>query len=160
MGRWEPDNLDIQLTATALATPLVDKVLDETLTLAKRRVPVRQSRQFDHRPTGRLKKSLRKEGPRKLKTRVAGRVGSGLRYAASVHQGAEAHPIVARRKPLLVFHWEKKGITFAGKTVNHPGIRRSSRTQYLYLPLVLVGRRHGFIVRQTSSGIASGLSGI
>lgn len=160
MGKFIPDKTDIYLTSVALATPLVDEVLDGTLRLAKLRVPVRRPRQFDKRPTGRLKASLRKVGPRKLKTRVSGKVGSTRNYAAAVHQGAEAHPIVARRRPLLSFYWEKEGRSFHGRSVAHPGIRRSSRTQYLYLPLVVVGRRHGFTVRQGSSGVASGLRGI
>lgn len=160
MARWVPDRAEIHATSSRLATPLVDKVLDQTLALARRRVPVRRARQFDYRPTGRLQRSLRKRGPRVLKTRVVGDVGSTLRYAAAVHQGAEAHPIFARRKPLLVFFWARESVTFVGYRVNHPGVRRFARTQYLYLPLVLVGRRHGFIVRQSSSGIASGFSGI
>lgn len=160
MATFIPDKTDIYLTSVALATPLVDKVLDGTLSLARRYVPVRNPRQFDKRPTGRLKASLKKVGPRKLKTRVSGKVGSTKNYAAAVHQGAEAHPIVARRRPLLSFYWEKKGVSFHGLRVKHPGIRRSSRTQYLYLPLAVVGRRNGFIVRQTTSGIASGLGAI
>lgn len=160
MGTWIPNKPDIYLTSVALATPLVDKVLDGTLSLARRYVPVRNPRQFDKRPTGRLKASLKKVGPRKLKTRVSGKVGSTLRFAAAVHQGAQAHPIVARRRPLLSFYWEKEAVSFHGFRVRHPGIRRSSRTQYLYLPLVVVGRRNGFIVRQSSSGIASGFASI
>lgn len=42
-------------------------------------------------------------------------------YAAPVHEGARPHRIVARRAPLLVFFWEKRGVEFRGRSVNHPG---------------------------------------
>lgn len=147
---------EIRKTAQEAAFPLVDKVLDETLTLSRRYVPVRKQKPFDKRPTGRLKRSLRKRGPRKQITQVKGTVGSRQKFAMSVHEGAKPHVIVAN-KPNLVFYWERKNVTFVGKKVNHPGVRRSSRTQYLYLPLVLVGRRNGFIVRRITTGIASPL---
>ena len=147
---------EVRRTAQELATPLVDRTLDDTLALARRYVPVRKQKPFDRRAPGRLKRSLRKRGPKKLITRVTGSVGSTLRWAASVHDGAIPHVIVAR-KSNLVFYWEREDVTFVGKRVSHPGVRRSSRTQYLYLPLVLVGRRNGFIVRRTKADIASPL---
>lgn len=149
---------EVRSTATEAAYPLVDKTLDQTLALARRYVPVRTQKPFDRRPSGRLKKSLHKRGPKRQITQVSGSVGSVLRFAASVHQGAAPHVIVANSKPQLVFYWERKDVTFVGRKVNHPGVQRGSRTQYLYLPLVVVGRRNGFIVRQTSSGIASPLA--
>lgn len=147
---------EIRRTAQDFAFPLVDKTLDETLALARRYVPVRKPKPYDRRASGRLQKSLRKRGPLKQITQVKGSVGSTLRYAASVHEGAKPHAIVAR-KPNLVFYWEKKNVTFVGKRVNHPGVRRFARTQYLYLPLSLVGRRNGFIVRRVKEDIASPL---
>lgn len=146
----------VRQTAQDFAFPLVDKTMDETLALARRYVPVRKPKPYDRRASGRLKRSLRKRGPRKQITQVKGSVGSTLRYAASVHEGARPHQIVAR-KPNLVFYWEKKNVTFIGKRVNHPGVRRRSRTQYLYLPLSLAGRRNGFVVRRTAQDIASSL---
>lgn len=145
---------EIRETATEAAFPLVDKTLTETLALSKRYVPVRKPRPYDRRPTGRLKRSLRKHGPRRMVTQVKGDVGSRARHAASVHDGAKPHAIVAK-KPNLVFYWERENVTFVGKRVKHPGVRKSSRTQYLYLPLAIVGRRNGFIVRRLTPGIAS-----
>lgn len=157
MARFIPNRPEIRTTTQRLATPLVDKTLDETLALAKRYVPVRKQKPYDRRATGRLKKSLRKRGPKVLATVVSGSVGSGLRYAAAVHQGAEPHVIRATRKKTLRFYWERRNVDFFGASVNHPGVPRHSRTQYLYLPLALVGRRNGFIVTQRTSGIPSSL---
>jgi hypothetical protein len=156
MARVILNKPEIRRTSQDLAFPLVDKTMDETLALARRYVPVRKPRPYDKRPTGRLKKSLRKVGPKKMITQVKGSVGSRLKYAISVHDGANPHTIVAR-KPNLVFYWEREDVTFVGKKVNHPGVRRSSRTQYLYLPLAMVGRRNGFIVRRIRADIASPL---
>lgn len=148
---------EVRETATEAVYPLVDRTLTETLALSKRYVPVRNPRPYDKRPTGRLKRSLRKHGPKRQVTQVKGDVGSRLRFAMSVHDGARPHKIVAK-KPNLVFYWEREDVTFVGKSVNHPGVRRSRRTQYLYLPLAIVGRRNGFIVRRINAGgIASTL---
>lgn len=141
-------------TAVKAAFPLVDKTLDQTTTLSKRYAPVRKARPYDRRPTGRLRKSIRKRGPKIQITQVKGTVGSRLPYAASVHQTAKPHTIAAR-KPNLVFYWVKHDVTFVGKKVNHPGVRPFARTQYLYLPLVLVGRRNGFIVRKSTTELTS-----
>lgn len=157
MAKFVPNKPDIRLTSQTLAKPLVEKVLDETLTLSRRYVPVRKQKPYDRRPTGRLKKSLRKRGPTTLITRITGSVGSGLRYAASVHEGAEPHVIVARNKKALHFYWERRNVEFFGLSVKHPGVPRHSRTQYLYLPLSIVGRRNGFIVTRTVAGRASPL---
>jgi hypothetical protein len=143
-----PNKAFIRLAAQRAARPQVRRVLTETLTLSKRYVPVRNARPYDKRPTGRLKRSLRSQGPIDRVWSVTGRVGTTLRYATAVHEGAQPHRITARYRPRLVFFWTKKGTVFTGFSVNHPGVRPSSRTQYLYLPLVLVGRRHGFIVRR------------
>ena len=157
MARFDPNPEAIHKAAVDRALPDVEKVLHGTLNLSKRYVPVRNGRIGDRRPTGRLQRSLRIRGPKVLKTRITGSVGSTLRYAASVHEGAKPHQIRARNKRVLAFYWEKRGEFFFGKKVNHPGVRRSSRTQYLYLPLALVGRRENFIVRRTATDIASPL---
>jgi len=45
-------------------------------------------------------------------------------YARYVIEGADAHPITARRVPFLIFWWVKMGRMFKGKRVNHPEQRR------------------------------------
>lgn len=157
MAKYFPNKPFTRLVAQTEAKPLVDRVLTETFALSKRYVPVRAPRKYDRRPTGRLKRSLKKTGPRVLVNSVKGNVGSRLPFAISVHDGAGPHRIVARSKPRLFFFWENAGRVFSGDAVNHPGVRRFARTQYLYLPLAAVGRRHGFIVRRLTPGSASPL---
>lgn len=157
MARFVPNKPDIRATSVALAFPLVDKTLTQTYNLAQRRVPVRKAREYDRRATGRLKRNMKKKGPKKGIRTISGSVGNTLRYSLAVHDGAKAHPIAARRAPKLVFFWAKKGVTFVGKRVNHPGVRRSSRKQYLYLPLSIAGKRNGFKVRRLTAGLASPL---
>lgn len=91
---------------------------------------------------------------------VSGRVGSNREYAASVHEGAKGHPIVARRKKLLSFWWEKENVRFAGRSVNHPGVRPFARKQFLWLPLNIVARRHNFKTRRLRGPLAGNLSDI
>lgn len=148
---------EVKATAVARALPLVDKTLDQTLSLSRRYAPVRDSRPGDRRATGRLKRSLRKRGPKVLVTKVTGSVGSTLRYAAAVHDGAAPHVIRGRNRGLLSFYWERYDVWFVGPKVNHPGVSRQARTQYLYLPLVLVGTRNGFVVRRMKGDIPSPL---
>lgn len=151
----------VRQTAINKALPMVKRVLQGTETLAKAYAPVRSPRDGDRRATGRLRRSIHKHGPRILKNRIVGDIGSRQRYAMAVHEGAVPHIIVARQRLLLSFFWEKRGVWFVGRRVNHPGVRRFARTQYLYLPLSIVGRREGFIVRRTAGGgIASPLADI
>lgn len=157
MAKYIPNKPFTRLVAQTEAKPLVDTVLTDTFALAKRYVPVRAPRKYDRRPTGRLKRSLKKTGPRVLVNSVKGNIGSKLPSAASVHDGAEPHRIVARTKPNLFFFWEQKGEVFSGTAVNHPGVRRFARTQYLYLPLAIVGRRNNFIVQRLTPGTPSPL---
>lgn len=160
MATFIPNPAGIRQAAINEALPRVKRVMGGTLRLARSYVPKRSPRPGDRRAVGRLERSLRQRGPRVLKTVITGDVGSGLRYAASVHDGAKPHIIVARQRRLLSFFWERHGIWFVGRHVNHPGVRRYARTQYLYLPLSIVGRREGFLVRRTRTDISSPLAGI
>lgn len=49
------------------------------------------------------------------------RISNLAPYAAAVHEGARPHIIRAVHAPVLHFFWEKRGVVFRGKTVNHPG---------------------------------------
>lgn len=49
------------------------------------------------------------------------RISNTAPYAYYVHEGTGPHKIVARRAPYLQFHWEKRGVIFRGRSVNHPG---------------------------------------
>lgn len=88
---------------------------------------------------------------------ILGRVGSNKRYATTAHQGSSAHIIRARGKQLK-FRWERGSLLlehrgrsrrgfrhmFYFESVRHPGNKRPVR--YLTTPLVMVARRHGFLV--------------
>lgn len=152
MAKYFANRIVTRMTAQGDAKPLVDKVLTETLALSKKFVPVRSPRKYDKRPTGRLKRSLKKSGPRVLINSVKGSVGSRLPFADAVHRGAAPHVIEAKNRKNLRFYWEKRGTTFSGPSVKHPGVPKSSTTEYLYLPLVIVGSRNNFIVRRTPAG--------
>lgn len=82
-----------------------------------------------------------------------GRVGSNLRYASSVEDGAERHIIRARALGLggglyqsgqrLHFFWVKRGYWVRTRKVNHPGQRGK---HYLRNALLRTARRRGFRV--------------
>lgn len=152
--------VQVKKAAVDKSFPLVKMVLVETLSLSKRYAPKRKPRPYDRRPTGRLQRSLKQQGPVVRVRTVTGRVGSTRNYALAVHDGSAPHRIIARQKPVLSFWWEKHSVRFAGKSVNHPGIRAFARKQYLWLPLTMVARRHGFKTRRLRGVLASGLADI
>lgn len=51
------------------------------------------------------------------------RLQNAKRYAAAIDQGARPHDIIARRSPLLVFFWAKRGRWVRARRVKHPGNR-------------------------------------
>lgn len=61
-----------------------------------------------------------------LAARRAGKFWDALvqataKHAAHVEWGTRPHVIKARKKPMLIFWWEKMGFLFVGKKVRHPG---------------------------------------
>lgn len=93
---------------------------------------------------------------------VVGSVGSTKEYAATAHQGSEAHYIYAKGK-MLKFEWERGRLlvqrrsrgrrtqrVFFFKKVRHPGNKRPVR--YLTTPMHMYGRLNGF--RTTSSPVS------
>lgn len=110
---------------------------------------------------GNLADSIHSDGPNASVSSVSGTVGSRLKYAAAVHDGAKVHWIFpkaskgvirfgSRRRPQLKFFWRR-----AGKVVfmphipgsaarighSHPGVKGK---HYLTEPLRAAARRHGF----------------
>jgi hypothetical protein len=73
------------------------------------------------------------------------RVGSRLRKAEPIHQGATRHFIRTNKAPgpALRFYWRKAGRFVAFAWVNHPGMRGK---QYLVKPLRKYATRAGFRV--------------
>jgi hypothetical protein len=72
--------------------------------------------------TGRLLSSI-KASPAKPdgRERFISTVKASTPYAAHVEYGTRPHVIHARRAPNLKFFWERLGVLFIGKKVNHPG---------------------------------------
>lgn len=95
------------------------------------------------------------------------RVGSPNDYAASVHQGSQAHWIQSRGGKMLKFQWERGQLLIAARSrgrvrgrvprsrgnffyfvrVRHPGNKRPVR--FLTTPLGVYGRMRGFRVTST-----------
>jgi len=110
--------------------------------------------------TGHLAESINTRGPFVFGSSVRGSVGTDLPYAASVHDGAEIHPIFprgytgiyrfgSRRRPQLRFFWRKAGhVVYLPQIpgspsklgISHPGIK--SGKKYLTEPLRNAARRH------------------
>jgi|SoiMetStandDraft_2_1073263.scaffolds.fasta_scaffold00898_5 hypothetical protein len=89
--------------------------------------------------TGRLAQSINTEVI-PVPTGVRGRVGSNLKYAASVQGGAGAHKIYPHRPPsALRFYWRKVGHVVYFYSVNHPG---QPGKHYLTDSLKEIARRH------------------
>lgn len=73
-----------------------------------------------------------------------GRLGSKLKYAASVNDGADAHYIFPRPgRTKLKFYWEKVGRVVAPSYVYHPGQRGN---RFLSESLKRVGHRYNYLV--------------
>jgi hypothetical protein len=82
--------------------------------------------------------------------KVKGEVGSSLRYALVVHNGAKPHLIRPRRRTGMKFYWPAgvgnpplttgKVVCFKG-VVHHPGFKSN---RYLLIPLVIESPRLGF----------------
>jgi len=86
------------------------------------------------------------------KASAKGQVGSPLKYAMVVHEGAKPHTIVARKRRGMKWLWpagvgvppltHAKMVCFKGK-VHHPGMRAR---RYLVVPLIQEAAELGFRV--------------
>jgi len=105
-------------------------------------------------PGGTLRASIGTQLKVQGQFQVMARVGSSLRYALVVHQGARRHVIRPKHKRMLSFYWDKaprdlvtKSGPYRGKvmlaSVRHPGMKG---TRYLTVPLRYWGRELGFKV--------------
>lgn len=96
-------------------------------------------------PTGAHARSVRGKVSTIDRWSIVGTVGSNLKTAMVVHQGAKPHIIrPGRTRPGMKFYWKEKGRFVCIKTpVNHPGMLGKF---YLTDPLKTQGRRLGFRV--------------
>lgn len=129
------------MTATLHGRALVSRVVRETTNLAKARAP---------RDTGRLANSIG-SSVTDTPARVRGVVGTRVKYALPIHEGAEAHKIRPRNPGgTLKFYWARVGAVVYFKSVNHPGV---GATPFLTSSLADAARPLGFVVvRQVTDG--------
>lgn len=151
--------------AVRQVTPLVDTVTGQVLSAAKRMAPSGSHMSGSGTPKRgrRLSASLQSKQVGKGAV-VSFRVGSTVAYAASEHQGSQAHTIRGKGHSLK-FRWARgdqlviargrgrigsrrprrgKDGFFYLRVVRHPGNKRPVR--YLTTPLAFYGRAHGFKV--------------
>lgn len=164
MARVDLNELETRRTAHRFAGPLVRRYAHEIQGGAKRLVPRGDHRSGSgkNRPGATLHASITTT-IRETPDSITARVGSPKNYAATVHQGSQAHPIRSRRGKMLAFEWDRgqflvfgrggnrRGrIMFFFRQVNHPGNKRPVR--YLTTPMHMFGRIHGFITTSTPVG--------
>jgi hypothetical protein len=158
MARVSIHKFAIRATSVRKARRVIAEVMREVETEAKLIV--------SHGPysTGALAASIHGDGPHVSGVRISGSVGSDLPYAASVHDGAEIHPIFPKGmrgvyrfgrfagRPQLRFFWRKRGrIVFMPQVPgsrakigrSHPGQRGK---KFLTDPMKSAARRHGMRV--------------
>lgn len=112
----------------------VSRVTRETANLAKARAP---------RDTGRLANSIG-TSIRETPNKVRGLVGTRVKYARIIHDGARAHKIRPRRPGgMLKFYWPRVGKVVFLRSVNHPGV---GATPFLTSSLLNVAPAQGFKV--------------
>lgn len=122
------------------------------LVVAECRITARRNVLWGPYTRGRLAESIYGTSRRTVNGFV-GRVGSNLKYAASVEDGAERHIIRARALSLgggrylsgrmLHFFWVKRGYWVTTPMVRHPGQRGK---HYIRDALLRTARRRGFRV--------------
>lgn len=137
MARTRIYRAQVRAEGLAVATRIITQVMYEIHFGAQQRVL--------HGPytTGNLALSLYRRGPFVTGSRVTGRVGSPLKYAQSVHDGAKIHTFGPVRRKWLKFYWRRVGSTVYRKTVTHPG---QPGKHFLVEPLIEVAARHNMRV--------------
>lgn len=169
MARVNIDQVKKVATAHRLAGPHHRRVSNLILTGARHLVPRgdHKSGSGKRRPGEPLANSLKAVSSVNINSLVD-KIGSTKKYAATVHQGSQAHFIRAKGK-MLKFEWERGNITVKARgtrgrvrgkrgpagnyfyfhVVHHPGNKRPVR--YLTTPMHLYGRLHGY--RTSSLGV-------
>lgn len=123
MARLILNRPEVIRTAQKRGTELVSRVTRMAAGIARRTAPKGQVSVTA--PTGaRLRGSIYDDRPRVSAGLVRGKIGSKLKYAATVSLGSRPHIIRARRKKTLKFYWNRVGRTVYPVQVYHPGRRR------------------------------------
>ncbi len=123
MARLILNRPEVIRTAQGRGKELVSRVTRMAAAIARRTAPRGQVSLTA--PTGaRLRGSVYNDPPRIAATVVRGKIGSKLKYAATVSLGSRPHIIRARRKKTLKFYWNRVGRVVYPTQVHHPGRRR------------------------------------
>lgn len=81
---------------------------------------------------------------RETPNKIRGLVGTRVKHAVALHEGARAHKIRPRNPGgTLKFYWARVGAVVYFKSVNHPGI---GATPFLTSSLADAARPLGFVV--------------
>lgn len=123
MARLILNRPEVLRTAHKRGTELVSRVTRMAAGIARRTAPKGQISLSA--PTGaRLRGSVYNDPPRVSANLVRGKIGSKLKYAATVSLGSRPHIIRARRTKTLKFFWNRVGHVVYPVQVSHPGRRR------------------------------------
>jgi hypothetical protein len=131
----EIDKTKANLYVMGKASTLVSQASRGTTAQAKRLVPVK---------TGATRASIGWGFTRVTRNTVTAKVGTPIKYAVPLHDGADPHIIRPRRKKALKFEWMERTVFF--KKVHHPGI---GSTPFLTVAMRIVCVPLGFRVERT-----------
>lgn len=135
---------EVHRTAAKRGQGLVSRVTRMASGIARRTAPKGQLSMSA--PTGaRLRGSIYNDPPRVSVGFVRGKIGSKLKYAATVSLGSKPHIIRARRKKTLKFYWNRVGRTVYPVSVRHPGRRRPNL--YMQRAMKVAALLNGFRYR-------------
>lgn len=144
MARLILNRPEVTRTAQRRGTELVSRVTRMAAGIARRTAPKGQV--SITAPTGaRLRGSIYNDPPRVAATVVRGKIGSKLKYAATVSLGSRPHIIRARRAKTLKFYWNRVGRTVYPVQVRHPGRRRPNL--YMQRAMKVAALLNGFRYR-------------
>jgi hypothetical protein len=144
MARLILNRPEVIRTAQKRGVELVGRVTRMASGIARRTAPKGQISLSA--PTGaRLRGSIYNDAPNASAGLVRGKIGSKLKYAATVSLGSRPHWIRARRKKTLKFYWNRVGHVVYPTEVFHPGRRRPN--QYMQRAMKVAALANGFRYR-------------
>ncbi len=146
MARLILNRPEVIRTAQKRGTELVSRVTRMAAGIARRTAP--KGQHSVTAPTGaRLRGSIYNDPPRLSTNIVRGKIGSKLKYAATVSLGSRPHIIRARRKKTLKFYWNRVGHVVYPVQVRHPGRRRSNQYMQRAMKVAALANRFRYRAR-------------
>lgn len=146
MAKLILNKLEVHRTAARKGVELVSRTTRMAAGLARRTAP-KGDRSLTA-PTGaRLRGSIYNDPPRVSTNIVRGKIGSKLKYAATVSLGSRPHIIRARRQKTLKFYWNRVGRVVYPVQVFHPGRRRPNRYMQRAMRVAAFANRFKYTAR-------------